>query len=84
MRCKKKPEHRQKHIGLMEIKNLNKKMANKKSTERNVRKLTKIGRNSVGITFPIEIVRSLGWRERQRVSVKRVRGGVIVRDYRSK
>jgi hypothetical protein len=59
-------------------------MANKRSDERNVRKLTHIGRNSIGITFPIEVVRELKWKERQRVTVKRVKGGLMIRDYRSK
>jgi len=59
-------------------------MANKKSNEKNVRKLTKIGKHSIGLTLPIETVRELGWRERQRVVVKRVKGGLTVKDYRSK
>jgi hypothetical protein len=59
-------------------------MANKRSDEKDIRKLTKIGRGSVGLTLPIELVRELKWRERQRVTVKRVKGGLMIRDYRSK
>jgi hypothetical protein len=59
-------------------------MANKKSTERNIRKLTKIGRQSIAVTLPIEIVRELGWQERQKVKVTRIKGGLVIRDYRSK
>lgn len=59
-------------------------MANKKSTDRGIRKLTKIGRQSIGLTLPIEMVRGLGWRERQRVVVKKIKGGLVIRDYRSK
>lgn len=59
-------------------------MANKKTTETGIRKLTKIGRKSIGLTLPIELVRELGWREKQRVTVKRIKGGVLIRDYRSK
>ena len=59
-------------------------MANKKSNEKNVRKLTKIGKQSIGLTLPIEAVRELGWREKQRVIVKRIKGGLTIRDYRSK
>jgi hypothetical protein len=59
-------------------------MATKKANETNIRKLTKIGRKSIGLTLPIEVVRELGWREKQRVTVKRVKGGIFVRDYRSK
>ncbi|EKE19880.1 MAG: hypothetical protein ACD_8C00092G0002 [uncultured bacterium] len=59
-------------------------MADKKSTEKNIRKLTKIGNKSFGITLPIEDVRELGWRERQKILVKKVRGGFLIKDYRSK
>ena len=57
-------------------------MANKKTDETNVRKLTKIGRKSIGLTLPIELVRELGWRERQKVVVKKIKGVVMVRDWR--
>ena len=59
-------------------------MPDKKSNETNTRKLTKIGKQSMGITFPIEYVRNLGWRERQRVVVKKIKGGLVIRDYRNK
>jgi hypothetical protein len=59
-------------------------MANKRSTDKNIRKLTKIGRQSIGLTLPIEMVRELSWREKQRVVVKKIKGGVVARDYRSK
>lgn len=59
-------------------------MADKKSTETNIRKLTKIGKQSMGITFPIKYVRDLGWRERQRLVVKRIKGGLVIRDFRKK
>ncbi len=48
----------------------------------NIRKLTKIGRKSIGLTLPIELVRELGWKEKQKVVVKKVRGGVLVRDWK--
>ncbi|HPX94596.1 MAG TPA: hypothetical protein PLF30_03525 [Candidatus Moranbacteria bacterium] len=57
-------------------------MANKKSNEKNVRKLTKIGKHSIGLTLPIEVVRELGWRERQKVSVKVERRKIIISDWR--
>ena len=57
-------------------------MANKKTNEANIRKLTKIGRQSIGLTLPIGIIRQLNWRERQKVVVKRVRGGVAVKDWK--
>ena len=59
-------------------------MPDKKSNETNIRKLTKIGKQSIGITLPIEYVRALGWRERQRLIVKKIKGGLVIRDFRSK
>jgi len=55
-------------------------MANKKSTEREIRRLTKVGKQSIAVTIPIEVVRDLGWHERQNVTVKRVHGGVLVKN----
>jgi hypothetical protein len=51
---------------------------------KNVRKLTRIGKRSVGLTLPIELVRELKWKERQKVVAKRVRGGVVVEDWRKR
>ena len=59
-------------------------MADKKSTDKNIRKLTRIGKKSLGLTLPIEDVRALGWRERQNLSVKKVKGGFMIKDARSK
>ncbi len=57
-------------------------MPNKTTEERNIRKLTKLGGKSIGLTLPIELVRELGWREKQKVVVKRVRGGVMIKDWK--
>jgi hypothetical protein len=57
-------------------------MANKKAEERNIRKLTRIAKRSIGITLPIELVRELKWREKQKVIVKKVRGGVLIKDWK--
>lgn len=57
-------------------------MSNKTTEERNIRKLTKIGGKSIGLTLPIELVRELGWREKQKVVVTRVRGGVMIKDWK--
>ena len=54
------------------------------SNSNEIRKLTKLGGKSIGLTLPIELVRELGWREKQRVTVKKVRGGFVVRDYKNK
>ncbi|MFH0969090.1 MAG: AbrB/MazE/SpoVT family DNA-binding domain-containing protein [Patescibacteria group bacterium] len=59
-------------------------MGIRKTGEENIRKLTKIGTTSLGLTLPKEIVKSLGWREKQRVKIKRIKGGLVIRDYRNK
>lgn len=57
-------------------------MADKKSTETNIRKLTKIGKQSIGLTLPIDVVRKLGWKERQKVVVKVERKRIIISDWK--
>lgn len=37
---------------------------------------------SVGLTLPIEMVRELKWKERQKVIVKKVRGGMLIKDWK--
>jgi len=55
-----------------------------KLKDKNTRKITRIGKTSLAVTIPIEVVRSLGWREKQKVKIKRIRGGFAVKDWRSK
>lgn len=57
-------------------------MPTRKLEDKNIRKLTRVGKKSIGITLPIEDVRELGWKERQNISVKRIKGGFEIRDYR--
>ncbi len=58
-------------------------MARSKKEEREVRKLTKVGKKTIAVTIPIEIIRELKWKEKQRVKIKRIKGGFEVRDYRN-
>jgi antitoxin component of MazEF toxin-antitoxin module len=58
-------------------------MANRKSTERGTRKITKSG-GSLSVSLPIEMVKSLGWREKQKVTVKKKGGALVVRDQKTK
>ena len=51
-----------------------------RKSKKEIRKITRQGKRSFGITLPIELVRSLGWRERQRVSVTKKNGALVVRD----
>lgn len=59
-------------------------MGIRKQSEQNIRKLTKLGGKSLAVTLPVELVEKLGWREKQRVVVKKIRGGIVIRDFRSK
>lgn len=50
-----------------------------------IRKLTRVGSGkSLAVIIPAEQVRSLGWRERQRVLVKRAARGISVIDAKTK
>lgn len=42
------------------------------------------GGKSIGITLPIEIVRDLKWRERQKVVVERKGKTITIRDWKPK
>jgi bifunctional DNA-binding transcriptional regulator/antitoxin component of YhaV-PrlF toxin-antitoxin module len=57
-------------------------MAMKKLVDKSIRKITRAGKASLSVTIPIEIIKELGWREKQRVRVKRIRGGVEIKDWR--
>lgn len=57
-------------------------MAIRKTEETNIRKLTEIGKQSLGVTLPIEEIRALGWRKGQKLTVKRVRGGFMIKDWK--
>jgi len=58
-------------------------MPRRKLEEKNVRKLTRMGRegSSLGMTIPKELVQELGWRERQKVIVKKSGKKLIVEDW---
>ena len=50
--------------------------------ERNIRKITKTGRGaSFSVTLPIEFIRELKWRERQKVVVKKYGKKLIIEDW---
>ena len=55
-------------------------MENKKE----IRKLTKTGRGSMYVILPKEHIKSLGWRERQKLEIERGKGCLIIRDWRKK
>jgi len=53
-----------------------------KLKDKNIRKITRVGKTSLMVTIPKEIYVSLGWREKQKVVVKKIRGGVVIRDWK--
>lgn len=58
-------------------------MARKKLSERNVRKLTKMGGGrSLGLTLPIEMIRKLKWRARQKIMVKLRGRKITIEDWK--
>ena len=59
-------------------------MPKQKTKKNNVRKLTRSGRKgrSLGLTIPIELVNSLGWKERQKVVVKKIGRKLVVKDWK--
>ena len=60
-----------------------KQMPDKKYKERNIRKVTRNG-GSLNVSIPVEIVKKLGWKEKQKGVVKKVKGGGAIRDWRRK
>lgn len=58
-------------------------MARRKADEENIRKLTKVGQSSLAVTIPVEIVRKLKLKERQKVVVIESRGKIIIEDWKS-
>lgn len=57
-------------------------MPTRKREDENIRNLTKVGRHSIAVTIPIEIVRELKWRERQKVVVKKIGKKIIISDWK--
>lgn len=50
----------------------------------NIRKLTKTGGGTMYVAIPKDIVNSLGWKEHQKLVVKRGKGCIIIRDWRKR
>jgi len=56
-------------------------MTTRKLEDKNIRKILKNG-DSYAVTIPIEIMNELKWKEKQKVVVKKVRGGFLVKDWK--
>ena len=49
-----------------------------------VHHLVRLGKSSLTVVLPQNIVRSLGWKEKQRVIVKRALRGIFIQDAKTK
>ena len=47
-----------------------------------VRKLSKVGGSSYAVTLPKALVKKLGWRERQKLTVKQRGNSLIINDWK--
>ena len=57
-------------------------MPTRKTEKRNIRNLTRVAGKSFGITFPIDLIRALGWRPRQKLTVTSKGKKLIVKDWK--
>ena len=57
-------------------------MVRRRLGERSIRKLIKLGKGSIAVTLPIELVRMLKWRAKQKVVVKRRGKRLIIEDWK--
>lgn len=57
-------------------------MARRKLEDRNTRKIMRLGKTSLAVTLPSEMAKDLGFREKQKVVFKRVRGGMLIKDWK--
>ena len=57
-------------------------MSIRKSTEKNIRKLTRAGKTSLSVTIPIEMIRQLKWREKQKVVIALKGETLTVKDFK--
>jgi len=57
-------------------------MGRKKLDERNIRKLHKSsGGKSISVTLPIEIIRNLKWRAKQKVVIEQKGKTIMIKDW---
>ncbi len=59
-------------------------MANTKYQNKDIRKLTRVGKASFCVTLPVEYVAKLNWKEKQRLVVKLDGKKLIISDWKKK
>jgi len=57
-------------------------MSRRKIEDRNIRKITKRGEYGAGITVPIEFLRKLKWKTKQKVVVELKGKSLIIKDWK--
>jgi antitoxin component of MazEF toxin-antitoxin module len=57
-------------------------MTTRKSKDKNIRNLTRVGKTSLAVTIPVEIVKDLKWKERQKVVVRQSGKKIIIEDWK--
>jgi len=57
-------------------------MTRQKTINNHIRKITRVGKTSLAVTLPVEILVQLKWKEKQKVVVKKIRGGAVIRDWK--
>ena len=57
-------------------------MSDKKESEKNIRKLTRVGKTSLCVTIPVEMVKELKWKERQKVVLSLKGGKITIEDWK--
>ncbi len=57
-------------------------MPTRKSPNKNIRNLTKSGKHSLYVILPIEAIRKLKWKERQKVVVHLSGKKIIIEDWK--
>jgi antitoxin component of MazEF toxin-antitoxin module len=56
-------------------------MTTRKLKDKNIRKLTKVGGATLYVTIPVEMVKQLNWKERQKVVLSLKNKKITVQDW---
>jgi hypothetical protein len=57
-------------------------MPNKSYKDKDIRKLTRVGKASFCVTLPVEYVGKLGWKEKQKLKVILKGRSLMIRDWK--
>ena len=49
--------------------------------EKNIRKITKVGGTSLSVTIPVEMIKDLKWREKQKVVLTKRGKTITIKDW---